>query len=227
MKMLIVLSLILGSVVVGFSETRAPSAFHTPEKLEEMSTLVFSGTVLKIEASDKYKVSFPVEAKVEKVVKGKLKEKELSFKHKHPGRCIIIEKEFNTPRIGEEGTFYIQDQGGTLVLIGYIKNGTMPEKLQEAYNAFVKAMQSGDAGTINQHCLPHAITFTYEKRKNPKYGQDINTHFSKNGFDSTMVTVRKDSEDCFLIRTNTTALWFVETKATGWKLYKYLDKPIE
>lgn len=222
MKKLIALCLLLCLVIAGFAETRAPGAFYTPEKLKEMSTLVFSGRVLKIETNDNYKVSFPVEAKVDKVVKGKLEEKKLSFKHKHPGRCIIIEKEFNTPRIGEEGTFYIQDQGGTLLLIGYIKNGNMPSKLLEAYNVFVKAMQSGDAGIINKHCLPHAISFTYEKRKNPGYGQDINTHFSKNGFDSAMVTVRKDAEGCFLIRTNTTALWFVETKAAGWKLYKYL-----
>jgi len=109
------------SVTSIYAETRAPSAFYSPEKLKEMSTLVFTGTVLKIETNEKHKVSFPVEAKVDKVDKGKLKEKKLSFKHKSPGRCIIIEKEFNTPKVGQKGTFYIQDQAGTLVLIGYIK----------------------------------------------------------------------------------------------------------
>ena len=122
MKKIILASLAL-LVVLGFAraETRAPGAFRSPEKLKEMSTLVFTGTVLKIETNEKYKVSFPVEAKVDKVVKGELKEKELSFKHKNPGRCIIIEEEFNTPKVGQEGTFYIQKQGETLVLIGYIK----------------------------------------------------------------------------------------------------------
>jgi hypothetical protein len=118
--------MLLGCIVllVGFlayAETRAPAAFHSAEKLKEMSTLVFTGTVMKIETVEKYKVSFPTEAKVVKVVKGELEKKEISFKHKNPGRCIIIEKEFNTPKVGQEGTFYIQDQGGTLVLIGYIK----------------------------------------------------------------------------------------------------------
>lgn len=88
-----------------------------------MSTLVFTGKVAKIETNDKYRVSFPTEAKVDKIVKGKLEEKkkEIAFKHKHPGRCIIIKKEYNTPEVGQTGTFYIQNQGGTLVLIGYIK----------------------------------------------------------------------------------------------------------
>ena len=104
-----------------YAETRAPTAFYSPEKLKEMSTLVITGTVVRIETNEQYKVSFPTEAKVDTVVKGELEEKTLSFKHKHPGRCIIIEKEFNTPEVGQEGTFYIQKQGETLVLIGYIK----------------------------------------------------------------------------------------------------------
>ena len=109
------------SVVSIYAETRAPGAFHSPEKLKELSALVFTGTVLKIETNEKYKVSFPVEAKVDKVVKGTLEEEKLSFKHKNPGRCIIIKKEFNTPEVGQKGTFYIQKQGKALVLIGYIK----------------------------------------------------------------------------------------------------------
>ncbi len=104
-----------------YAETRAPSAFRSPEKLKEMSTLVFTGTVLKIEVNEKYEVSFPVKATVDKVVKGELKDKKLSFMHKHPGKYIIIEKEYNTPKVGQKGTFYVQDQGGTLVLIGYIR----------------------------------------------------------------------------------------------------------
>jgi len=108
-------------VASSYAETRAPGAFRSPEKLKEMSTLVFTGTVSKIETNKKYKVSFPVEAKVDKVVKGKLEDKKLSFKHKNPGRSIIIEKEFNTPEVGQKGTFYIQKQGEALVLIGYIK----------------------------------------------------------------------------------------------------------
>ena len=87
--------------------------------------------------------------------------------------------------------------------------------------------KKGEADTINKHCLPHAVSYTYEKRKLPGYGQDINTQFAKNGFDATVVLVREDGAGCYLVRTNTTALWFVETKSMGWKLYGYLDKPIK
>lgn len=114
---------LIALLMVSFAhaEKRARSAFYSPEKLKEMSTLVFTGAVLNIETNEKYKVSFPVEAKVDKIVKGKMKEKKLSFKHKNPGKFIIIEKEFNTPKVGQKGAFYIQKQGETLVLIGYIK----------------------------------------------------------------------------------------------------------
>jgi len=43
---------------------------------------------------------------------------------------------------------------------------------------------------------------------------------------SYFIATHKDAEGCYLLRTNTTALWFVETKTLGWKLYRYLDKPI-
>jgi hypothetical protein len=104
---------------------------------------------------------------------------------------------------------------------------TMPDELAKTLASFVKAMRTGDAGTINRYCLPHAVSYTYEKRKVPGYGQDINTHFAKNGFDATGVLVRKDGDGCYLVRTHTTALWFIETKSMGWKLYRYLDKPIK
>jgi hypothetical protein len=120
-KTILSVSIVAFVLIFAHAETRDPNSFHTPEKLKKMSALVFTGTVSKIETNKKYKVSFPVEAKVDKVVKGKLKNRKLSFKHKNPGRSIIIEKEFNTPEVGQKGTFYIQKQGKALVLIGYIK----------------------------------------------------------------------------------------------------------
>jgi hypothetical protein len=117
----IILGILLIAALSARAESRAPESFYTPEKLKEMSTFVFEGTVVEIETNAQYKVSFPTKAAVASVLKGKLEAKELTFKHKHPGRCIILEKEYNTPQIGQAGTFYIEDQGGTLVLIGYIK----------------------------------------------------------------------------------------------------------
>lgn len=119
MKRCAALCLLLCLSVTGLAESRA--APYPPEKLKEMSTLVFTGTVMEVETVEKYEVTFPVRARAGKVVKGALKTPELSFKHKSPGRCVILEKEFNTPEVGQEGTFYIQDQAGTLTLIGYIK----------------------------------------------------------------------------------------------------------
>jgi len=39
--------------------------------------------------------------------------------------------------------------------------------------------------------------------------------------------VRKDRDDCYLIRTDGTAIWFVQNKSGAWKVYRYLDKPIQ
>lgn len=127
MNKVLFVCLLVSPGVNAHAETRAPGSFFSPEKLKEMSTLVFRGTVLEIETIEKYKVTFPVKAKVAKVLKGELKKKELAFKHKSPGKHIIIKQEFNTPKVEQEGTFYIQDQGGMLVLIGYIKKTELKE----------------------------------------------------------------------------------------------------
>lgn len=115
------------------AETRGSP--YTPDQLHKMSTLVFEGTVLEIKTTDdKFKKTFPVKAKVSTVLKGKLDKNELSFKHKHPGRCVIFEKEFNVPEVEQEGTFYLQDQSGTLVLIGYLKK-TEESNLKISYDS--------------------------------------------------------------------------------------------
>jgi len=114
---LIVLILFFG-VTTASAESRG--RHYAPETLRKMSTLVFTGKVLEITKNERYKLSFPSKSRVDNVIKGELKEKELSFAHKNPGRCVIFEEEYNTPVKGDEGTFYIQNQGGTLVLIGYI-----------------------------------------------------------------------------------------------------------
>lgn len=120
MKRMLLTSMIVIVVGLAFAETRDPNSPYSPGELKKMSTLVFTGRVLKTETDVDHNVSFPVEAKVEKVVKGRTKEEKLSFTHKHPGKHVIIDKEYNTPKVGQVGTFYIQDQNGTLLLIGYI-----------------------------------------------------------------------------------------------------------
>lgn len=125
MKIRAIILLIFCFMKPCFAETRG--SIYTPAQLDKMSTLVFKGTVSKVDTVEKYKKTFPTSAMISEVLKGTLKEKELVFKHKSPGKCVIFEKEFNTPTIGQEGTFYLQDQGGTLVLIGYIKKTELKE----------------------------------------------------------------------------------------------------
>jgi hypothetical protein len=126
MKRLLILAGMVIATCAVHAESRDPNSPYTPQQLKEMSTLVFEGAVVAIETNAEHKVSFPTKATVGTIFKGKLDAKELTFKHKHPGRAIIIEKEYNTPAIGQTGTFYLEDQGGTLILIGYIKKTEPP-----------------------------------------------------------------------------------------------------
>jgi len=115
-------------------------------------------------------------------------------------------------------------------LLKYYKgNEKIPDQLYEAYSKLVKAIETGDQGDINQLCLPHSVTFTIQERpeQSREYGQNMNIPFLKNGFDKFVRNLRKDGEDCYLIRTGFSALWFIETKRMSWKLYRYLDKPIK
>ena len=121
MKRLLILAGMVIATCAVHAESRDPNSPYAPQQLKEMSTLVFEGAVVAIETNAEHKVSFPTKATVSAVMKGTLEAKELTFKHKNPGRAIIIEREYNTPTIGHTGTFYLEDQGGTLILIGYIK----------------------------------------------------------------------------------------------------------
>ena len=102
----------------------------------------------------------------------------------------------------------------------------VPDGLRTAYVGFARAAKTGSVQTF---CLPHAVTMTREARpeKNQEYGQEINVPFLREHFSPLVRTVRADPDNCYLIRTDTTALWFVQTKLGAWKVYRYLDKPIE
>ena len=105
----------------------------------------------------------------------------------------------------------------------------VPSDLYETYAKFIKAIESNDPGEINKLCLPQSVSFTSETRPNEsrEYGQDMNEPFLKQGFEKYIFNVRKDGEGCYLLRTSSSAMWFIETKSMGWKLYRYLDKPIQ
>jgi len=104
----------------GFAETRG--RHFTPEQLHQQSTLVIKGAVREIQTVAEFKVSFPKRASVDTVVKGRWKEKEIAFQHKHPGLNVIFNQEYNKPAMGQKGTFYVQSRNGALILIGYISD---------------------------------------------------------------------------------------------------------
>ena len=113
-------TLLLMLTAVGFAEVRVRP--FTPEELHEQSTWVIEGAVREIATVAEFQVSFPARASVATVVKGRWTEKEITFRHKHPGLHVIFEEEYSKPEIGQTGTFYLQSRDGALLLIGYISD---------------------------------------------------------------------------------------------------------
>lgn len=71
---------------------------------------------------------------------------------------------------------------------------------------------------------------TYQKCNEKKpldrlRGDDLNVPFMQEGFAPQVWVFRKDAEGCYLVRTPTTGMFWVETKA-GWKIYRYFDQSI-
>ena len=46
-------------------------------------------------------------------------------------------------------------------------------------------------------------------------------------FQKSIHTLDKQGDGGYVIRTNSSTLYFTETNNAGWKLYRYFDKPIE
>jgi hypothetical protein len=105
----------------------------------------------------------------------------------------------------------------------------IPDELYLEYKELMEAFSSQDQDRIKQHCLPYSITFSVGGRPEAtkEYGKDINIPFLKTGFNPDILSVRRDSDNIYLLRTGSSVLWFVKTENEGWKLYNYLDKPIE
>ncbi len=130
----------------------------------------------------------------------------------------------------ERGTAVSNASGQEPELLKYYSgNEKMPDRLYDTYSRLVNAIETGDQGDINRFCLPHSITFTTEQRpqQHREYGQSMNIPFLKKGFDKYIRNLRNDAQGCYLIRTNSSAMWFTQTGQMHWRLYRYLDKPIE
>jgi hypothetical protein len=116
----------------------------------------------------------------------------------------------------------------------YRSDDKAPPALLAAYIRFAEtARQASDSrkllSELNRLMLPNAVEITTGRRPEENdrefYGADINVPFLQSHFDPNVISIRKDSDDSWLIRTGTTGLWFVETKSGAWFLYRYIDKP--
>jgi hypothetical protein len=115
------------------------------------------------------------------------------------------------------------------LLRNYRGKERLPNALYKTYADLVEAMAAGDESRIKRYCLPGSVTVKQEARpeKEREYGQNINLPFLGKGFQKEVEGVSRPAEDIYLIRTATSALFFVETRRSGWKLFRYFDKPIE
>lgn len=102
----------------------------------------------------------------------------------------------------------------------------VPEGLREAYTGFALAAPSGD---VRAYLLPQAVGISKQPRPSEmrEYGEEVNEEYLKKGFSPMVRSVRKDGDENYLIRTGSTALWFVQIKSGAWKIYRYRDKPIQ
>jgi hypothetical protein len=115
------------------------------------------------------------------------------------------------------------------LLKNYSGKEPVPDALYQTYAKLVDAMAAGDEDDIRRFCLPRSVTFTREARpaQTREYGQDVNLPFPKSGFSNEILTAEPRDDGCYLIRTATSVLFFVQTKGGDWKLYRYYDKPTE
>lgn len=116
-----------------------------------------------------------------------------------------------------------------LQLLNYHGDVKMPDSLLKAYARFVNAAANPNLPELTRLCLPQSVRITSEPRAKDAadYGQDINIPFLKAAFSKQIQFLRQERDDCFLVRTNSTAMWFIQTRGGEWLIYAYLDKPIE
>lgn len=214
-------------------------------KVAPQSELIVVGVVTAISATDAE--SDTVAVQVVSTLKGKPDVKSFSLRLRNKGV-----RDFD-PRlaVGDQGVFFLKSieggraeltywgsiavvpKGGNFSVPGkpddvpdpfreYKGKEPVPEGLREAYTGFVRAARGGG---VEAYLLTGAVKVTVKPRpkESRSEGDDINTDFLMNGFSPLVRTVRNEGDDCYLIRTNSTAIWFVQSKSGAWKVYRYSD----
>lgn len=105
----------------------------------------------------------------------------------------------------------------------------IPSELLHVYEELVLAIDTLDILEIKRHCLPGAVVISGIRRPNDakNIGTEMNLGFLRSGFDKHISIMGPQTNDCFRIRTPTSGLSFVQTRSSGWKLYKYSDRPLK
>jgi hypothetical protein len=99
-----------------------------------------------------------------------------------------------------------------------------PEKLRLTYEAFAASVKTGGQAKF---CLPHSVEVSdAEDPKRSDLAPGMNIPWMKKNFSEKVMGCRKDPDDCFLIRTGTSYLFWVQTRSGEWRIYSYGDKPI-
>lgn len=104
---------------------------------------------------------------------------------------------------------------------------SIPTGLLEAYAGFVQAAKTH--GAVESYLLPHSVDVSRTPRSpnDVEVNDNIDLLFLKERFKADILSFRKDPDDSYLVRTATTAIWFVQTKSGSWRIYRYYDKPIK
>ena len=105
----------------------------------------------------------------------------------------------------------------------------VPDDLYRAYETLAEAMKRADQDRIEALSLPGSIRISTGRRPGTsiEYGTDLNLPFLRERFMPQILVVRKERDDVYLLRTGTSYLRFVATRAGAWRLYHYGDKPIQ
>ena len=109
-------------------------------------------------------------------------------------------------------------------------NGSkLPKDLLVSYARFVGAARAGDSDTIKSLLLPGAVEVSAIAREPQTrgLGTNISLPFLRDGFSSPLLTSDSESASQFRLKTGTTTIYFAKLESVGWRIYRYIDKPIK
>ncbi|MDX2360172.1 MAG: hypothetical protein QNK23_05170 [Crocinitomicaceae bacterium] len=109
----------------------------------------------------------------------------------------------------------------------------LPIDLLNTYTDFVNTIKDTTdlQKLLIDFCIADSVIITTEIRPEEQreweMGEDMNIPFLLNSFSPEILGLRQDSKNEYLIRTVTTAFRFMKSNDSAWKIFYYLDKPIE